>query len=234
MNYRRHTGYTIIEITTVVVIIGILAGITYMGYSWYIKNTKESAISQAVGQYQSLINQAVFEKNTAPGQLTTIVQPAGECLSDPTAHNNPNGTPCCLIDSSGSSPAIKCGNQNALLSVFSSSNTNMQTMNDITKGYLSGNVPRLPEISHSTLSNCALTLTTVPCWTKEIGYIATKQVPASSSPKGALVYYLPPDYDCQSKDVLVWDTSDGVYKYTDTQAYTTRTANYTECVVGIR
>lgn len=230
MKRWSYSGFTIIEITLVIVTIGILASTVYIGYGWAVKNTNKSAIAQVVEQYQGLINSTVFEKNAAPGQLSFISSlPAGECLSDPTDTSNGDGPPCCLIDTTGVSLATVCGNQRNLANQFN----NVSDMNTITKKYIS-TIPKLPELPHSTLTNCTLSISNSPCWTKEIGYIATSQANGSSSPKGALVYYLPPDYDCQSKDVMAWDTSDNVYKYTTAQPYTNRTATYTGCVVGIR
>ena len=226
-----NSGFTIVEITIVIVTIGILSSMIYMSYGWYVKNTKETAIAQVVEQYQGLINNVVFEKDVAPGQLSFISSlPAGECLSDPTDASNSNGPPCCLINTTGASLATVCGNQRNLSTPFN----NVSDMNSITKKYLTSNIPKLPDVPHSNLSDCTASISNSPCWTKEIGYIATSQASASSSPKGALVYYLPPDYDCQSKDVMTWSSTDNVYKYTTSQAYTSRTTTYTGCVIGIR
>lgn len=218
--FRPDVGYSIIELLTVIITISILASLTVTSYVYYIQETKKTSISNSVNVYQNAVNQVVVEKNASPSQQ--LGDTTGGCLSSSTAT-------CCLARGT-TVPFCRKNTDADGIGGFS----NAASVYSMVSPYVKSPFPTLPELSR-TMPLCGASAAG-PCYTQQIGYIATTS--NSSSPKGALSYYLPDTSDCESNDVMVFDTSTSPnrYKYGPTgQKYTSRVATqYTECVIGIR
>jgi type II secretory pathway pseudopilin PulG len=216
----KQRGYSIIELLTVIVGVSILASITILGYGYYIQEAKNTQTANLVSQYKDAIHQVVLEKNSSPSQQ--FGANTGGCLSSNTAI-------CCLARGN-SAPFCRRNSDADGTGGFS----NATSVYNQVSAYVKPPLPVLPELSKA-ISICSSS-GVGPCYTPHIGYIATTT--NSSSPKGAITYYLPDTMDCQSEDVMEFDTSTVPNRYnygSSGQKFTKRVAgSYTECVVGIR
>ena len=102
MNYAK--GFTLIELLIVIIIIGILATLTFISYSSSDKQARDAQRKNDITQYRNLLQQyavshnATYPTSTNPGSPETITssnlcgefQPVlSPCLTDPVAGSNP-------------------------------------------------------------------------------------------------------------------------------------------------
>jgi len=205
-------GFTVVELLIVIVVIGILASLSYVGYNAYIKNTQNSKIATTVSAYQAALEGAVFEDDEQPSLGACLAQTPGACCA-PT-----------------SSTQWVCGDN--------SSDPAATASYDKIKKYVPSNPPTLPEITNSWPA-CPTSLTpntSGPCKMNNVLYWQT--VPTPSGPIAGLVYYLPPDYDCNSTNTLKFDSTTFTWSKQDGTAYSRRlpsgTPTFTECVVSLK
>lgn len=223
-NRRSHAGFTIVELLIVIVVISILVAIVTIGYSAYQDNAKKTQIATAVRTYQDAVTGVAFEKDYAPGQDGTT---AASCISS-------NTSTCCLYGGSGN--AIACAKN----SEFGAGADTSGSYNKIKK-YIPNNPPKLPRFGKQVWPSCGTgpVTQTNPCDTQEFAFVQyyLGSGGTTESPKGNIVYYLPPNIDCQSPDVMIFTTSPNAIKYTSspyTRRVTSGSTPFTECVVGIR
>lgn len=66
---RRPSGFTLIELTVIIVVIGILAGISAIGYSGWQKRSAETAVKNDLSNVKSAMENARNFGNAYPASL---------------------------------------------------------------------------------------------------------------------------------------------------------------------
>lgn len=214
----KSRGFSLVELLIVISVIGILAGLVTSGYVVYIKNGKKTQIASSVSAYQSALKSAVFEDDTIVNDAT---KPQA-CLSSDSSR-------CCVASGVG---------QDQVTCAKNGENSFSSSIYGKVERYLpKDKKPSLGDIQNSTLSACsaAITAGTAPCDSHEVAYSANY---IGDGAKGALIYFLPASFDCQSGDVMVFNSSDSQYHYSSGATFSRRVNSgsntFTECVVGIR
>lgn len=208
----KSNGFTAAEVLIMIVVIGILASISYANYAGYWRNATKAQISSAANAYQSSIKSYVFENEKYPTSDNF-------CL--------PYGSKCCIHPVPVAS-AVKCGTDSEHGWAPGS------VVTEVSK-YVSGNAPLPPVVS--TFPDCPNSyLNGGPCKTSRFTYIpkGNNQYDSTDADvKAFLLYYIDPTYDCGSNDVMSFSGSgSNMVPLGDT--HTTRTSSYTECVIALR
>ncbi len=233
---RSHTGFTIVELLVVIVVISILVTIVTLGYNAYQNNAKRSQIASTIQAYQSAINGITFEKDKSPIQSAVAngtQNTAIACISGSNAA-------CCFGNfQTPGNTAMTCAS-NSELDGYGYQSSNLY--NSIKK-YLPNKPPKMPSFSTTDFPVCGpVSLQQTPCSIQEVEYqhsgdFISSGVQTGDSPKGILTYYLPIAYDCESPDTLSYVGSPAQLRYQNakfTRKITSTTPQYTVCIVGIR
>lgn len=209
-------GFTVIEVLTIMSVIGILVSISYVGYTAYITNTLKSQISTTADAYQKSLKGYALEKNSFPKYPS--------CL--------PNGSKCCT--SIAVAPTtVYCGND-----AEAGWNTNSQAAN-VSK-YINSNAPNMPKFREFIDCTTGL-MTNGPCNATSsistgIAYIyntpGALYTSSDTSAKGFLVYYVGPTYNCEANNVMTFAA--GNLSFNSSATYSRSTSTYRECILGLR
>ena len=224
-------GFTLIEITIAITVLGILAGIVTVGYQGYLKNVKQTQISTGAEASIGALRAYALENNSFP---------YGACL--------PKGGFCCMLTGSLASP-MSCNQATVTADIdkyVSNEPTYLPNFNGMqpctTSGIISDQAP------------CTTTGSAMASYTYlQASPLNTQGLFASndSSVNGFLVYYVGPDYKCGMNNLFeIVASSVGGYG-SDEPLYTLGPLGndalhsaqstdpdtgyiYNECIVGIR
>jgi general secretion pathway protein G len=85
---RGERGFTLLELITVISILGILVGIALPNYRVAIQQAKEAVLREDLFRFRDLIDQYQSDKGTYPPALDTLVQEGylREIPKDPMTH----------------------------------------------------------------------------------------------------------------------------------------------------
>jgi general secretion pathway protein G len=73
MSVRRQSGFTLLELITVVAIIGILVGIALPNYKTAITQSREAVLKEDLFRFRDVIDQYYADKGKYPGSLDALV-----------------------------------------------------------------------------------------------------------------------------------------------------------------
>ncbi len=209
-------GFTLVEAMIILMVIGVLASIIYVGFNGYRENVLKTQIATATEAFQSSLKTYAQEKERFPLVST--------CL--------PLDTKCC--SSTASTPTtVYCGTDVELgwdiLSEAAAVNK-----------YINNQPPTLPVVP--TFTNCvAGIMSNGPCKSNgsiKTGFTYVVNIPGSiytstnSSVKAMLVYYVGPTYTCNSRDVMTLSGSN--LSINSSAQYSRSTADYRECIIAIK
>jgi prepilin-type N-terminal cleavage/methylation domain-containing protein len=243
------SGFTIVELLVVTLVIGILSSIVYVSYENYEKRAESAQIGTTIRSYVDAVRGGVsFEEGLTQTETMYYeysINSRAACLSSNTKR-------CCFyLSVSSLNPTLApryntiCGTNQEFI------NASLQTSNEAYTNVvkqLDEKVPTLPPYTkYGNLPSCETTGYiyspgfNLPCYTNEIAYILNITQEEGGVPlainKGVLVYYLPSDHtDCHHSDILTY-ISGFVFRYSGalyTQRSTSGTSQYTMCMVGIR
>ncbi len=222
--YFLQRGFTLVEMLIIICVIGIIATIATIGYSGYKQNVVKAQITTSADAYAKSIKAYALEFNSFPRYST--------CL--------PTGSKCCASNSD-ELPAVYCATNTEAAGDHNWATDNTDAK--ITK-YINNQAPSFPVVS--TFPNCVAGFMDVgsPCKptssitnvgpayvSNQPGSKYTSDAPSLAG-KGFLIYYIGPTYPCGSADVMTLSGSKLVFNSSAT--YTRSTANYRECIIGIR
>jgi general secretion pathway protein G len=74
MGVRRESGFTLLELITVVAIIGILVGIALPNYKNAILQSREAVLKEDLFRFRDVIDQYYADKGKYPGSLEALVE----------------------------------------------------------------------------------------------------------------------------------------------------------------
>jgi len=74
MRVRRSGGFTLLELITVVAIIGILVGIALPNYKTAILQAREAVLKEDLFRFRDVIDQYYADKGKYPGSLDALVE----------------------------------------------------------------------------------------------------------------------------------------------------------------
>ncbi len=202
-----------------IVIIGILASITTIGYVAYIRNATQSQISTTASAYQLSLKGLSFEADSYPDSEFCVPQNSKCCSS---TKDQPSTVYCANDSELGWPP-----------------DTSPAWWHE---KYVDDPPPRMPVFS--TFTDCtAGMMSTGPC--KETDSIQTGLLfirnvsgafyTGDSAAKGFLVYYIEPPYNCGTGNVMTF--SGGTLSFNSSAKFSrevTSTPAYRECIIGIR
>lgn len=216
MHKRLHlSGYSIVELLIAISVIGTLSGLIFTGYIAYLKNGTRANIASTTAAYRNATKSATFEDD-APIAATSGTK---GCISTNTLR-------CCIFVVPDEVSCAKNGESGFDSAVYTSVNR-----------YISGSSPpSLNNINDGVSIACAAPITNdnAPCRTNDYAFIYGYP---GDSPKGAIVYYVPKEYNCESEDLMVYNATTGVFRYDQSADFsrrkTTGPKQFTECVVGI-
>jgi prepilin-type N-terminal cleavage/methylation domain-containing protein len=77
---KKQTGFTIVELLIVIVVIGILAAITIIAYNGIQDRAQRAKISSDLRNIENAINMARTDRNTVLGIITVNFGTAGTCV----------------------------------------------------------------------------------------------------------------------------------------------------------
>ena len=97
MQFRRKSGFTIVELAVVISVIGILASITVVGYGAWQKRTTENVIKSDLSNAASAMENARNFGNTYPATVPTSFKPSDKVVM---SGGSSNGTTYCIQASS--------------------------------------------------------------------------------------------------------------------------------------
>ena len=89
-NSRRESGFTLVELMVVMLIIGVLAAIAIPNFVASIKNAKEAVLKEDLHVMRNAIDSYTMDKQKAPQSLEDLVQSGymREIPKDPMTHSN--------------------------------------------------------------------------------------------------------------------------------------------------
>lgn len=226
INHKRfpQKGFTLVEMLVILCVIGIIASIATVGYSSYKQNVIKTQISTSADAYTKSVKTYALEYNSFPRYST--------CL--------PTGAKCCASNDTDL-PSVYCATNTEAAGSHNWATDNLDAK--LTK-YINNQAPSFPVVS--TFPNCVAgfmdvgspckatsTITNVgPAYiSNQPGSKYTSDAPSVSG-KGFLIYYVGPTYTCGSSDIMTLSGNKLVFNSSAT--YTRSTANYRECIIGIR
>jgi prepilin-type N-terminal cleavage/methylation domain-containing protein len=83
MNNKQQTGFTIVELLIVIVVIGILAAITIVAYNSVQDRAQRAKITSDIHNIENAIHLARNQTGTVLGTITANFGTAGTCVSKP-------------------------------------------------------------------------------------------------------------------------------------------------------
>lgn len=83
---HKHLGFTVVELLVIIVVIGILAAITIVSYSYLSKNAEAAAAGQEMSQMIKVVESYQAKYGKLPGGSTSL----GLCMSSDTTACNGN------------------------------------------------------------------------------------------------------------------------------------------------
>jgi general secretion pathway protein G len=87
---RRESGFTLVELMIVMLIIGVLAAVAIPSFVQSIKNAREAALKEDLHVLRDAIDSYTMDKNKAPQSLDDLVQNGylKTIPTDPMTHTN--------------------------------------------------------------------------------------------------------------------------------------------------
>jgi general secretion pathway protein G len=70
----RQAGFTLLELITVIAVVGILAAVSLPNYRWAIVHAKEAVLKENLYRFRDLIDQHYADKGTYPASLEALVE----------------------------------------------------------------------------------------------------------------------------------------------------------------
>lgn len=217
-------GFTLVEMLIILCVIGIIATITTIGYAGYKQNVVRTQISTSADAYAKSIKGYALEYNSFPKVSTCLpadavcctsnydTLPAVYCGKNPDASGDHNW----VTDTTDTKITKYINNQAPTFPVVS-------TFPDCVAGFMDVGSPCKPTSSLPTVGPAYIS--------NQTGSKYTSDAPSLAG-KGFLIYYIGPTYTCGSSDIMTLSGTKLVFNSSAT--YTRSTANYRECIIGIR